>query len=105
MSVAFVEVQLSVTDWPFSTVLGSAVRVQAGAAGGGGGGGGGGGATGFGWAPHPTIKTTIPRRPTRTAVLLFFRGIVFLLGGRRSSRFREKLACLKTPMEGTGRKD
>src|SRR5579863_7803564 len=48
-SVAFVVCQLSVVDWPFSTVLGLAVSEAVGAAGGGGGGGGGGGV--FLWHP------------------------------------------------------
>ena len=59
-SVALVVCQVSVVDWPFSTVLGLAVSEAVGAAGGGGGGGGG-GATFF--LQAPSIMTAPKRRP------------------------------------------
>src|SRR5437868_4794321 len=61
-SVALVVCQVSVLDWPLSTVLGLALSEAVGAAGGGGGGGGG-GATFFLQAPSvmmaPSANTTM----------------------------------------------
>jgi len=73
--VALVDVQLSVDDWPFSIVLGSAVKVTVGAAGFGGGGAGGGGAAIFFLWHAPANKTT-PSKPTNTASTLFLFAII-----------------------------
>ena len=74
-SVAFWDAQLRVTDWPFSIVAGSAVKLimgEAGAAGASGGGGGGAAATFFLWqGPRGMTK---PRKISRNINLKrFFR--------------------------------
>ena len=68
--MAFVDVQLSVDDWPFSMVLGSALNVTVGRAGGGGGAGGGGATIFFLW--HAPANKITPSKPTKTASTLFF---------------------------------
>jgi hypothetical protein len=57
-SSALVVCHVSVTDWPFSMVVGFAVRVAVGA-GGGGGGGGGAGCTFFLQAPNIMIVARV----------------------------------------------